>query len=212
MTYQILATGSTGNAVILNSCILLDCGVSWKLIEPYAQGLKLVFISHTHSDHFRDSTVRKLAKARPALRFCGGRFLVRKYLDAGVSARNIDVLDAERRYDYGILSLEPVPLLHDVPNFGLKLQMGGESAFFAVDTASLSHVSARGFDLYLVEGNYSESELQERLASKLEAGQFAYEQRVAHSHLSREQAEAWLSENMGPQSQAVFLHQHKGMG
>lgn len=135
--------------------------------------------------------------------------MVRHFLDAGVPLRNIDVLEIERQYDYGRFKLEPIPLMHDVPCFGLKVWMDGESAFYAVDTATLSHVTAPNFSLYLVESNYSGEELRERLKQKLKDGQFAYEERVVNTHLSREQAEAWLYENMGPCSRYVFLHQHK---
>lgn len=36
MTFDVIATGSNGNAVVLNKNILIDCGVSWKAIKPYA--------------------------------------------------------------------------------------------------------------------------------------------------------------------------------
>ena len=49
MTYEIIETGSTGNAVVINENIMIDCGVSWKKIQPYAKKLKLVLLTHKHS-------------------------------------------------------------------------------------------------------------------------------------------------------------------
>ncbi len=49
MTYEVVATGSTGNAVILNDQILIDIGVPFKKIEPYMKNLKLVLLTHIHS-------------------------------------------------------------------------------------------------------------------------------------------------------------------
>lgn len=49
MTYEVIATGSSGNAVLINNEILIDCGVSWKKIRPYAKKLKLVLLTHEHS-------------------------------------------------------------------------------------------------------------------------------------------------------------------
>ena len=44
---------------------------------------------------------------------------------------------------------------------------------------------------------------------KLEAGDYAYESRAMDSHLSREQALEWLSENAREgKSKVLFLHQH----
>jgi len=44
--YEILGTGSTGNCVILNKNIMLDCGLPYKQIKPYLKDVKLIFISH----------------------------------------------------------------------------------------------------------------------------------------------------------------------
>lgn len=49
MTVNVIGTGSSGNAVLLNDIILLDCGLPYSHIEKYAKNLRLVFISHCHS-------------------------------------------------------------------------------------------------------------------------------------------------------------------
>ena len=56
--YNIIATGSTGNAVKIND-ILIDCGVSFKKLKDVYKHIKLVLLTHEHSDHFRPSTIRK---------------------------------------------------------------------------------------------------------------------------------------------------------
>ena len=48
MEYEILGSGSSGNAVIINKNIMVDCGLSFKKIEPYARDLKLVLLTHIH--------------------------------------------------------------------------------------------------------------------------------------------------------------------
>lgn len=70
MKYNIINSGSDGNCILINDGILLDCGISFKKIEPYYKKLKLVFISHIHHDHLLPSTIKKLAFERPTLRFC----------------------------------------------------------------------------------------------------------------------------------------------
>ena len=75
---------------------------------------------------------------------------------------------------------------------------------------ALDGVEARDYDLYLIEANYGEEEIQERMARKLAAGGYAYESRCVESHLSREQAEAWLAANAKEGwSKVLFLHQHR---
>lgn len=210
MTYDILATGSSGNCVIINGIIALDCGVPAKMMQPYARSLQLVFISHSHGDHCKLSAIRHLAAERPTLRFCGGEWMVSQFVSCGVAPRNIDILQAGKVYDYGAFKLEPVELYHDVPNFGLKLCLGKEKAIYLVDTGYIDHVDAPDFDLYLLEANHTEAEIEHRIYEKRSRGEFAYETRAAQNHLSREQAENWLAKNAGPNSRYLFLHQHKG--
>lgn len=100
MRYNIINSGSDGNAIIINDEILLDCGVPFKKLEPYYKKLKLVFISHQHRDHLLESTVKKLAFERPSLRFCVGEFLKDKLIECGVNESNIDILRMMTRIDY----------------------------------------------------------------------------------------------------------------
>ena len=74
--FEVLATGSTGNAVVIDGQILMDCGVPYKLVKPVAKALRLVLLTHWHGDHFRKSTLHALAADRPALRFGCCRWLV----------------------------------------------------------------------------------------------------------------------------------------
>ncbi len=206
---EILQTGSSGNCVILNGIIALDIGVVYKKVAPYSRGLQLVFVGHEHTDHFKASTIRTLALERPTLRFCGGDWMACKFISAGVPARNIDVLGARKRYDYGAFQIEPVPLYHDVPNYGLKIYIKDKRVIYIVDTGYVGDVEAKDFDLFLLESNHTSAEIEARIADKQSRGEFAYEVRAARNHLSQEQALEWLARNAGPNSKVVFLHQHK---
>ncbi len=209
MQYDILKTGSSGNCLILNNILALDMGVTAKAVSPYVKTLQLVFCGHVHSDHIKVPTVRRLAQERPTLRFCGGEWMTEKFLDAGVQARNIDVLETGKTYDYGAFRIEPVPLHHDVPNFGLKIYMGGEKIFYAVDTGFIDDVEAKDYGYYFIEANHTQADIEARAAEKLAKGEFAYEFRAASTHLSYEQAMDWLYKNMAPTSEYILLHGHE---
>lgn len=208
MKYEIVQTGSTGNCTILEDVLALDMGVAFRKVAPCMRELQLVFVSHEHGDHFKESTIRNLARSRPLLRFCGGEFLAQKFLDAGVSPRNIDILEAGTVYDYGLFQVEPIELHHDVPNYGLRVFMKGQKAVYIVDTGHLEDVEAKGYDLYLVEANHTTAEIEERVAEKRAAGEFCYEIRAAENHLSFEQAMDWLAENMDSRGIWIPMHQH----
>ena len=215
MKYDILATGSKGNCVIVNDEIAIDMGISYKKLEPYVKKLKLVLLTHVHGDHFKPSTVRALHRERPALRFGCCEWMVWPLLAAGVDKRVIDVFDVEKRYCYGFLDLWAVPIPHDVPNCAWRISItdinnGTEDlAFYATDCATLDGIEAKGYDLYFIEANHTEAEIQIRAAEKLARGEYSYEGRAAANHLSYEQAMDFLARNAGPNSKYVLLHQHE---
>lgn len=212
MICDVIATGSKGNAVLLDSGILVDCGVPYKLVEPCVRGLRLVLLTHIHGDHFNPATIRRLHKERPTVRFGCCQWLVRPLLDAGVSARCIDVYTPDVMYDYGAgISVSPFYLAHDVENCGYRLVYANdEKALYATDTGTLEGISAPGYDLYMIEANHTEAEIMERIKRKTEAGEFVYEYRAAAGHLSKEKADAWLAQNATPgKSRVVYLHGHQ---
>lgn len=208
MKYNIISTGSQGNAVVLNDYILIDCGVSFKALKDVYKQLKIVLLTHLHTDHFNKTTIKQLAKERPTLRFACCEWLVSDLLDCNVSQRNIDVLEIGKIYDYRAFKVSPIKLYHDVKNAGFRVFIGSEKAIYATDTKHLDGITAKGYDLYLIEANYTEDDLQERINAKMETGQYCYELNVASRHLSHEQASAFLLENMGEHSEYAFLHGH----
>ena len=48
MTYEIIETGSTGNATVVDDKILVDCGVAYSKLKPYIPKLRLVLLTHAH--------------------------------------------------------------------------------------------------------------------------------------------------------------------
>lgn len=208
MKYNIISTGSHGNAVVLNDCILIDCGVSFKALKDVYKQLKIVLLTHEHGDHFNKTTIKQLAKERPTLRFACCEWLVSLLVECDVSERNIDVLEIGKIYDYKVFKLSPIKLYHDVPNCGYRLFFNEKKAIYATDTEHLNGITAKDYNLYLVEANYQNEELQERIRTKQDTGEYCYELKVASRHLSKEQADEFLIENMGVNSRYEYLHGH----
>lgn len=206
MIYNIISTGSHGNAVILNDNILIDCGVPFKSISGIRKHLDVVLLTHIHSDHFCKRAIKRLAMERPTLRFACCEWLADKLKECEV--HNIDVMQVGKTYDYGKFQVSPIQLYHDVENCGWRVFAGNEKAIYMTDTVTLDGIAAKDYDLYLVEANYTESEMQERILEKQQSGAYIYENRVLRTHLSKEKCDAWLIDNMGENSEFVYLHQH----
>lgn len=213
MTYDILATGSGGNAVVINGEILIDCGVPYKTLEKsgYIKDLRLVLLTHEHGDHFRPSTVGRLHQERPALRWACCEWMVPHLLEAGVDKRVIDlVVPGEIGISYKDgTGIEADIIPHDVQNCCWHIICGYDRLFYATDCGTLDTVTAKNYSTYLLESNHTKTEIEARVAEKMEQGEFSYEYRAAQNHLSQEQALDWLARNVGPNSRYEFLHQHK---
>jgi phosphoribosyl 1,2-cyclic phosphodiesterase len=224
INYNIISTGSEGNAVVINDTILIDCGVSFKALSQYYKALKLVLLTHKHSDHFNKTCIKLLARERPTLRFGCGRWLVDMVVQCGVPKQNIDVLEFDTRYMYGICDVIPVPLVHGginnetkrrevVPNCGYKIHFptgnGYKKMIYATDTNCLNGISARHYDLYMIEANHEEEVIKQKIRDKKASGEYAYENHAKENHLSKEKADDFIYKNIGANGVYVYLHCHK---
>lgn len=208
MNYKIISSCSTGNATIIRDIILIDCGVSFKRLEDYYKKLKIVLLTHIHRDHFNKTTIRKLTQERPTLRFACCEWLLQPLLECGVERKNIDILQIGTKYDYKLFKIVPVKLYHDVPQCGYRVIFDDYKVIYMTDTKTVEGISAKNYDLYLIEGNYDEDEIEERIKQKQQECQYVYEFRAKESHLSKQQATEFLLNNMGENSEYVFMHEH----
>lgn len=213
MDCRVISTGSKGNAVIIDKKILIDCGVPFSRIADDYKSLKLVLLTHIHGDHFNPTTLRKLARERPTLRFACCVWLCEALVDAGVKASQIDVISTERWYIYsGLCRIKAQETKHDVQNCCWHIEFPSapvERLFYATDTNNLNGITAKGYNLYLVEANYTEADIQYRIAEKKINGEYVYEKRVMREHLSKEKADDWLCANMAAYSEYIYMHGHQ---
>ena len=118
------------------------------------------------------------------------------------------------KYNYKLFKIIPIKLYHDVPQCGYRILFKDYKAIYMTDTKTVEGISAKNYDLYLIEGNYDEDEIEERIKEKQQKCEYVYEFRAKDSHLSKQQASEFLLANMGEESEYVFMHEHvdkKGM-
>ena len=59
MKYEILQSGSKGNCLVIDNKIMIDCGLSYSKIKDKLKEVKLICLTHRHTDHFLKSTIKK---------------------------------------------------------------------------------------------------------------------------------------------------------
>lgn len=203
---QVISSGSDGNAVIYNNAIMVDCGVSLKALQEVKRSLKIVLLTHKHSDHLKLRTLQRLQAERPTLRVACGAFL----LEELPCIKNIDVLQVGKIYDYGAFKVSPIKLYHDVPNLGWRIFLpNGQKIFHATDTVHLEGISAKGYDLYAIEHNYCEEYIQQAIEEARANGEYTHAYGSIKTHLSIQQARAFIEKNRKESSEVLELHKSR---
>ena len=203
---KVISSGSEGNAVIYNNQIMVDCGVSLKALEAVKRSLKIVLLTHKHSDHLKLRTLQRLQAERPTLRVACGDFL----LEELPCIKNIDVLQVGKIYDYGAFKVSPIKLYHDVPNLGWRIFLpNGQKIFHATDTVHLEGITAKGYDLYAIEHNYCEEYIQQAIEEARANGEYTHAYGNINTHLSIQQARAFIEANRKESSEVLELHKSR---
>ena len=203
--YKVIASGTTGNAVLYHGCILVDCGIPFASIEPYQNDIQIVLLSHVHTDHFNPATVRKLTYNRPTMRIGCGNWML-KHLH-GFNLDCLDILDTGVLYNYGSFQIAPFMLYHDVANCGWRIYKDGKTIFHATDSGHLNGISAKNYDVYAIESNYNEDTIDAEIQAIEARGEYAYMKGVMNSHLSEQQADDFIYQNRAEHSEILRLHE-----
>ena len=211
MNYNLIASGSSGNCLVIENKIAIDMGIPFSKIKDYVNDLKVVFLTHQHLDHFKKNTIYRLAKERPTLKFVCCSYLVPILIaECKVNKKNIIVLEIDKTYDLGMFKCKVYNLYHDVQNVAYVIKYNGKKIFYATDTGRIDHIEEPNCDYIFLEANYeSDEELDKLIQEAEENGEFSHLKRVKYTHLSQVQCMDWLYKNMGDNSQYVWLHQHK---
>ena len=201
LTYNVIATGSSGNAVLVrennNKGILFDCGVSYKKIEPYIDDVDLIVITHRHKDHIKDSTLNRIKKLYPNISIIAPE-------ESEITYDKIDGFVPHNVWKLikGKYQMMFIPTPHSVPNCAIIVKFeNGSTCMYATDTASIDHIKAPNLDIYFIEHNYSDVRDIAELSNHAIIN--------VTTHLSNEDAYSWYLRNKGEHSVLVPLHEHK---
>ena len=176
ITYQILTTGSKGNAVLIDN-ILIDAGLTKKKLEQLTsfEAIEHVFISHKHSDHFNKPLVRAFIEAGKEVYLPEG---VREKLDEEGKLDwrdydNVHAIPENCEFDCGEYHVTALAQKHwDIINYAYILTKGDERYLYSTDLDTLEPSDlGKGlygldkFDVIFLEGNYDEEWLREYIVS-----------------------------------------------
>lgn len=205
MNYEIIGSGSDGNAILYKREVLVDVGLPFNKLEPYLKTIRVILLTHKHSDHFNDATIVRIGREFPNIYMVVPESLLEQFKPLNYSGKVI-VLKEEQKFKIGDTIVQSFKLFHDVYNVGWKINKAGYKIVHATDTGSIDHIEARNYDLYAIEHNYDEDIIKETIKQKALDGVFAYEVRALGYHLSFQKASEWINSQRKDSSEIVMLH------
>lgn len=198
--YNIIGTGSTGNAVRIEN-IMFDCGMPFNHMKEDLYKVDTLLITHSHSDHVKGSTFDKIRKEFP---------LIRIYANAHVAYQyDVDKVIGTMPFKLrGNRKVIPFDGTHDVPVTGFIVQMKGLNILYMTDTASVILPMDIPLDYVFLESNFDERKLREESKRYRRNGYDPY--LSVTRHLSTQKCkEFYFLHRRNRDSVLVELHQSK---
>lgn len=178
ISVRILATGSSGNCVLIGGSILVDAGITFKHFKEFNIPLETIshcIITHKHGDHMNKPFTRKLltngipvimSEDSAAELQMEGKLDVEKYIEDNL----IRLIRPRETYTFNDSSLNMVPhpqKHHDIINYALVFEDSEQRLLYSTDLDSLEPTDVGEglmhlgmFDTILLEGNYDEPYLR----------------------------------------------------
>lgn len=202
MEYNIISTGSKGNAVIIGP-VLVDCGVSFKSVKDHLYDVKVLLITHIHSDHVKESTLKNIILMFPHIKIFGNYEVCQKF-----NEYPIQVVNAEYPFLAADLTFTPFQCEHDVLTYGYVWEYEGKQIIYATDTSHLDNAPDLKFDYFFIESNHDEKKV-EQLMDQRNQKKFKYNAYAgAKRHMSTQTAKGFFYMNRrSTEAKLIELHQ-----
>lgn len=216
LDYEILRTGSKGNAVRIEN-LLIDCGIPFNALNKddwLLENINNIFITHKHKDHLNVATLKRIKKEFPFINIFGNMDVTEKVGWDIITHPYGDYKDfVGFKTKSGIsYRLTTIPMVHDVLNHGLSIDYSNDgfktctTLAYATDTNSLAFFPKDyKYDYLFIESNYNEEKLK-RLAEQKDFGYDVIAS--ALRHLSSEKSKGfYYSRRRSKDSKYIELHQ-----
>lgn len=198
LDYKIIATGSTGNAVRIEN-LMFDCGIPFKEMKEELYKVDSLFITHSHSDHVKEATLKAIRKEFPRIKVYGNANVAYQF-DVDVVVGTAPVKLKRNR------TVIPFDGVHDVPVTGYLVKMKDINLLYMTDTAKVELPEDIPLDYVFLESNYDETKLRQLAKQYRRRGYNPMESSLRH--LSTQKCkEFYYVHRRDKDSKLIELHQ-----
>lgn len=212
MRFITLGSSSTGNGYLLQASsgetLIIEAGI--KLIEAKRyfdfdlSRVAGVLVSHSHNDHSGH-----LPEYQKAGIQCYMNDKTRQHIFGEHQYYNVNILKPKSVYDIRSFKVQPFELKHDVSNFGYLINHSESGFFCFITDTHYCPYKFPGLNNILVECNYSDSIVDEKLLNG--TGNIYVRNRVLQSHMELQTTIDFLRANdLSKVNNIVLLHLSDG--
>lgn len=198
LDYNIIGTGSTGNAVRIEN-IMFDCGLPFSKMKEDLYLVDTLLITHSHTDHIKPPTLERIRKEFP---------MIKVFANANVAYQfEVDTVIGSCPFKLkGNRTVIPFDGVHDVPVTGYIVQMKNLNILYMTDTAKVDPPGEIPLDYIFLESNFDERKLREESKRYKRHGYDPY--LSVTRHLSTQKCkEFYYLHRRNPESVLIELHQ-----
>lgn len=206
MDYKIISSGSKGNAVIIGN-ILVDCGVAFKYLKEYLYDVDILLLTHIHSDHIKESTLKNIVVMFPNIRIFGNYEVCQVFNEYPITVVNEEIpFYALDHIAPGMGRIVPFKCLHDVLCYGFVWEFQGNRIIYATDTSDLRNAPELTYDYFFIESNHDEKKVAQLISQRNKFGYNAYA--GAKRHMSTQTAKGFYYMHR-ESADSKFIELHK---
>ncbi len=206
--YNILASGSSGNAVRIRN-IMIDCGIPFTKMRDELYQCQYLLITHEHQDHVKEATLGQIVKWFPNIEIYSTYKVAR--LNDEITAINTDYLPIYLPRARCRMWAIPVP--HNTPCFGYVLRFEDADVIYATDlknTVTLEEFTEENglrYDYTFLESNYDELKL--RMLGDSWHGQYNAYVDSSERHLSKDESLRFYAKHKKEGGEFIELHKSR---
>lgn len=200
LDYNVIATGSGGNAVRIEN-ILMDAGIPYSKLKNELNKVKYVVYTHKHTDHFNLTTYLRIRENFPYIQVIGN-------WEIGSLVKLDHIINAGYPIQVGEYLFNACQVEHDVLTYAYYFKVKGYDVLFATDLANTDSLPNKKFDYIFLESNYDEDVIKQ-VKNKHYGRYYPYLDSTTR-HLSRQQNLAYFYiHKKDTDSELVELHMSK---
>ena len=205
LDYNILSSGSSGNAVRIRN-IMIDCGIAFNKMKDDLYKCQYLLITHDHLDHVKPAVLKQIVEQFPNIEIYS-TYKVARIHDA-VTAINTDYLPIALHRAGANLWAVPVP--HNTLCFAYVLRFDDLDLIYATDLKNTEELDKFTdemmirYDYTFLEANYDETKL--RMLGDSWHGQYNAYVDSSERHLSRDDSLRFYAKHRKEGGEYIELH------